>query len=68
MALRPLFFRSSRAVKVRADAFESRIGALAKAVAGRFTRGSVAFQLGHVLTSEQLDRERDDLGKKLASK
>lgn len=64
MARTFLSSRSDRAVKECADAFERRIGTLAKAVAGRFARGSVAFQLGHVLTSEELDRERDALGKK----
>lgn len=63
-----LSFRTSRAVRERADAFEERIDTLAKAVAARFTRGSVALQSGYVLTSEQLDRRRDELARKLARK
>lgn len=67
MALHNLQNRADRAVKERADAFELRIGALAAAVAGRFCRGNVAFQLGHVLTAEQLEDEREERRRELSS-
>lgn len=61
---RQLSAARSREIKERADSFETRIGAIAAAVAGRFARGSIALQTGRSLTEERLNRERDALGSK----
>lgn len=55
------FTARTGSVKERADAFERRIDVLAQDVSGRFSRGNIALQAGHVLTAANLKKERDAL-------
>lgn len=60
MALK-LFASRSRATKEGVAQFEQRLASNRLLVVRRFARGNVALQNGRVLTSDQLEKERESL-------